>query len=561
MASVLLKRLCIALLVCQSAVLVSAQTMQLERVASGLSSPIFVTHAPGDPDRLFICQRSGAIRILDLQNGGTPTTFMTVPNVDTFFEGGLLGLAFHPDYQNNGHFYVNYTISANDSISSGSFRTRVSRFTRTTATSANPSSQQLVIEINQPQGNHNGGWIGFGADDFLYIATGDGGGANDTANNSQRTVNELLGKMLRLDVDGDDFPSALQNYAIPESNPFVDAAGDDEIFLYGLRNPFRCSFDRQTGDLYMGDVGQGAREEISFFPAAGNKLINMGWRLREGAIETPGSPGGPQPADGMNPIYDYGRSGAFGGNSVTGGVVYRGPLAGFQGRYFFGDFGSNGFWSFIYDGSDPATFDGDNVTELTRWNGNFTTDAGSLGSIVAFGEDLAGNVYIVDLGGEIFRIASGGFPAPAKLVSLVPVVGEIEAGSIGDLVDSDDNDLVFRGDFVKGESTSLAVEVQGTIPNTSPSQLTIELESSVATANLEQTIEVFNFVSGEFEEFESDDVELTDQTVTFDITESPGDYVSTIGRVRVQISVDPTGPIFGFPYSLSVDQLQIIYVD
>jgi len=335
---------------------------------------------------------------------------MTVPSVDTFFEGGLLGLAFHPDFQTNGFFYVNYTTSAG-----GGFRTRIARFQSTNGgISANTSTLQVVLEVSQPQGNHNAGWIGFGPDGLLYIATGDGGNGNDSGaghtagiGNSQDITNNLLGKMLRVDVDSDDFPTdSLRNYGIPAGNTFVNATGDDEILLYGLRNPFRCSFDRLTGDLYIGDVGQNAREEVSLYPAAGNPDRNMGWRLREGTITTP-SVGGPQPADGVNPIYDYIRTGIFGGNSISGGMVYRGPISTLNGVYFFADFSSNNFWAFRYDGSAPASFNGENHTPVVRWNGVLTTNVGFLSNIVAFGDDLAGNMYIVDIGGEVFRVTDG----------------------------------------------------------------------------------------------------------------------------------------------------------
>ena len=419
---------------------VNAQSMSLERVAAGLNNPIFATHAPADGDKLFVVQRSGAIRILNLNDFSQPlTTFMTVPNVDTFFEGGLLGLAFHPDYQTNGFFYVHYTTS-----SGGPFRSRIARFSRTSDTSADPNSIEVVLDITQPQGNHNGGWIGFSpVDEFLYVAIGDGGNGNDQGpghtagiGNAQDITNNLLGKMLRLDIDGDDFPAdTLRNYAIPAGNTFVGATGDDEIFLYGLRNPFRCSFDRDNGDLYIGDVGQNAREEISYYPASGNADRNMGWRLREGTIQTPGV-GGPQPSDGVDPIYDYPRTGPFGGNSVTGGVVYRGPIPTLNGIYLFADFGSNNFWGFRFDGSATPDFDGDNHTPVIRWNNNLSVDAGFLANTAAFGEDLAGNVYICDLGGELFRIADGtpaliGDVSGNGVVNLLDVAGFVDAISNG----------------------------------------------------------------------------------------------------------------------------------
>lgn len=436
------------------------QSLSLERVASGLSNPIFVTHAPGDADRIFIAQRSGAIRILNL-NTGALSTFINVPSVDTFFEGGLLGLAFHPDYETNGFFYVNYTLS-----SGGGFRTRIARFTRTTDDIANSNSLQVVLEVNQPQGNHNAGWIGFGPDGLLYVATGDGGNGNDVGSghtagigNSQDITNNLLGKMLRVDVNGDDFATDnLRNYAIPAGNTFVGTTGDDEILLYGLRNPFRCSFDRGTGDMYIGDVGQNAREEINVYPAAGNSDRNMGWRLREGTITTP-SVGGSRPSDNLEPIYDYLRTGIFGGNSVTGGMVYRGPVSNLNGVYFFADFGSNNFWAFRFDGSSPAGFDGGNHTPVIRWNTVLSTDVGFLSSIVCFGDDLAGNMYIVDFNGEIFRVADG----------VLAELGDVNGDNVVNLLDVGPFvDAIGGGDFsyeadINGDGVVNLLDVGGFI--------------------------------------------------------------------------------------------------
>lgn len=329
----------------------------------------------------------------------------------------------------------------------GPFRTRIARFTATNSDTANAGTQQVVIEVNQPQQNHNAGWIGFSPnDEFLYVALGDGGGGNDTGaghtpgiGNSQDITN-LLGAMLRLDVDGDDFPSDNnRNYAIPSDNTFVGTTGSDEIWLYGLRNPFRCSFDRENGDLYMGDVGQGAREEISLYPADGLANRNMGWRLREGTIQTP-VVGGPRPVDNLDPIYDYPRTGPFGGSSVTGGIVYRGPIACFTGMYFFADFNSNNFWSFRYDGSAPATFNGSNTTPVVRWNGDISFDVGTLSNIVSFGEDLDGNMYVTELfGGEVFKLVNGNMGVVGDMncdsnVNLLDVAPFIEALSNGEFV-------------------------------------------------------------------------------------------------------------------------------
>ena len=538
-----------------------AQSLSLERVANGLSAPIFATYAPGDGRRLYVCQRGGTIRILNLDTGNlNPSNFISIPNVNTTGEGGLLGLAFHPDFENNNFFYVNYTLSVG-----GGFRTRISRFTATNSDSANTSTEQVVLEVSQPFSNHNAGWIGFSpTDGLLYVTMGDGGSGNDPGNRSQDITNQLLGKMLRLDVDGDDFPAdGLRNYAIPNGNPFVGVTGDDEIYLYGLRNPFRCSFDRLTGDLYIGDVGQGAREEIDVIPSGYSGGMNLGWRLREGTIATPGV-GGAQPADGVNPVYDYIRTGPFGGNSVTGGTVYRGPIKALQGNYFFADFGSNNFWSFKYDGSDPSTFNGNNIEDLIRWNGIFTTNVGALNSIVAFGEDLEGNIYICDLGGELYRITDGAItnpPVDGTIDIIAPVAGTVESGSVADVQASDDVSLVLRGVAAAPGTNSAQFLAFGTAPFVQVSSLIINYESRVATSNLSQTIELFNYSTNQFDVVDERDGSFADETITLEITDNVQSYVFVDGSVQARVSYRFDGPIFKFPWSTSIDLLGIQVVE
>lgn len=410
----------------------AAQEIAVERVATGLASPLFLTAPPDDPDRVFIVERTGRIRILRLDGDTLETVaFLDLGPLSTSGELGLLGLAFHPDYAQNGFFYV-YLATA-EPLAGFGFRSRVLRFeVSADADSADPASELPILEFAQPQNNHNGGWIGFGPDGFLYIASGDGGNFNDTGaghtaeiGNAQDLTDNLLGKMLRLDVDGDDFPGDLgRNYAIPADNPFSASStppGDPEIWSYGLRNPFRASFDRATGDLYIGDVGQNRCEEIDFQPANSTGGENYGWRLREGTIVTP-SVGGPRPPGNVDPIFAYPHSAGdsscllpaagFTGISVTGGRVYRGPVASLVGRYFFADFGTGELWSFVFDGSAPGDFDGANVLDLTNHANDpaFTPDEGTIGSVSALGEDAAGNLYVVDLfGGEVFRV-----PEPAS---------------------------------------------------------------------------------------------------------------------------------------------------
>ena len=372
------------------------------------SSPVYATYAPGDEDHLFVVELSGRIRVLDLNTN----TYAAQPLLDvrgqirTGFERGLLGMAFHPDFQNNGQFYIN--VSDNAFAGGTDHATYIREYTVNSGTlQANTATETTILRFSQPQGNHNGGWIDFSPNDgFLYIAVGDGGGGNDTGSghtsgsgNAQDITNNLLGSMLRIDVDSDAFPAdANRNYTVPASNPFVGVSGDDEIWAYGLRNPFRNSFDRATGDLYIADVGQGSREEIDFQPASSTGGENYGWRLREGTIATPaGGIGGPSPTGAIGPIHEYRHIGApDGGNVVTGGYVYRGPVEEIQGDYFFADFGSDQIWSFEYDGT--------NLSDFQNRTSQVDPASGSITSVASFGEDAVGNLYILEIGGQIWRV-------------------------------------------------------------------------------------------------------------------------------------------------------------
>jgi glucose/arabinose dehydrogenase len=382
--------------------------LELTRVATGLSSPLYATHAPGDPQRLYVVEKTGAIRIVNLATGSLSSSpFMAASvtaagiGLTTDGERGLLGLAFHPEYRTNGRFFINSTDSAGT--------TRIREFRRLSADQVDSTSGRDVLSVSQPYSNHNGGWLDFGRDGHLYVAMGDGGSSNDPQNVAQNR-GSLLGKMLRLDVSGDDFPTdATRNYRVPPSNPFVGQAGMlGEIWAYGLRNPWRNGFDRATGDLYIGDVGQSSREEINFQPAGSGGGENYGWRVREGTVSTGLTGQGGSPL--IQPIYDYTRgSGTFQGQSVTGGYVYRGPIAALEGQYFFGDYVRGRLFSLVFNGTTPAAFNGTNFTSRTDWTAaTTTTTAGTIGNISSFGEDAAGNVYLVSYGGSVFRI---GLPA------------------------------------------------------------------------------------------------------------------------------------------------------
>ena len=386
-----------------------------DRIASGLASPTFVTHAPGDSTRLFVTEQYTArIMIVEIpSNVLNPVPFLDINPlvIDTGDERGLLGLAFHPDYANNGLFYVNYSRT-------GDGDTVVAEYEVTGDPNvADPLSARTVLLINQPQSNHNGGWIGFSpSDGYLYVATGDGGGACDSGaghtagiGNAQDITTNLLGKMLRID------PLAAVPYGVPATNPFVDIAGDDEIWAYGLRNPWRPSFDRLTGDLWIADVGQSLKEEINFQPVTSVGGENYGWRCREGNSCATASPsfcpavtGCTCPGDNPSltaPVLDYGP----GGCAITGGYIYRGSaLPILNGQYFFVDFCSNAINSLRVE-------DGVVLEQINRMPDlSPSIDGFTISSVTSFGEDADGEMYVVERGnaagatGELFKIV----PAP-----------------------------------------------------------------------------------------------------------------------------------------------------
>ena len=415
-------------------------SLNFELVGSGFARAVFATSAPGDSNSLFVLeQHTGAIQRIDLSTG-TRSTFATLPTgtVSTRNEQGLLGLAFHPDYQTNGRYYLNYTDSSGD--------TRVQEFTRQSPTQGSPIATRDILSVDQPFTNHNAGWIGFGPGNNLYIATGDGGSGNDPQNNSQTITNNLLGKILRVNVDSDDFLlDASRNYSIPASNPFVGQTGDDEIFAYGLRNPYRCSFDSVSGDLWIGDVGQSAREEIDVI-TAGTSGQNFGWRIREGTL-------GPAVAGAIDPVYQYSRgNGDNQGSSVTGGYVYRGSIPELDGHYFFADFVNDRIWSFKFNGDDQANFDGSNITDFIDWSDQIEIDqtVTSIANVSSFGEDGDGNLIIVSLNGSVFRLNSVSVLGDVNLDGVVDfsdIPTFISVLTAGDFQDEADCDLDGDVDF------------------------------------------------------------------------------------------------------------------
>ncbi len=342
-------------------------------ISGGLSYPIGLENAGDGTGRLFALEKEGRIRILR-EGEVLPEPFLDIADRvgSSGSEQGLLGLAFHPRFKENGYFYVNYTDRNGDTV--------IARFQATQDPDrADPDSEAQLLQVDQPYANHNGGGMAFAPDGTLILGLGDGGSGGDPQGNGQ-SLQTRLGKLLRIDVDGGE------PYAIPPDNPFASQGGLPEIWHYGLRNPWRFAFDRLTGDLYIADVGQNRWEEIDFLPAGTPGGVNFGWNYREGSHPFEGNPPGDLAL--VDPVAEYDHSQ---GCSVTGGTVYRGPsLPEFQGVYLYGDFCSGHIWGLLRlpDGS---------------WQ-NERLFAG-VGQITSFGADEAGEIYLVDPQGNINRLS------------------------------------------------------------------------------------------------------------------------------------------------------------
>jgi glucose/arabinose dehydrogenase len=381
---------------------ISWPSISLVKKASGLSQPVHIAHAGDGSGRLFVVEQEGRVRVI--KDGVLLTRpFLDITSrVSCCGERGLLSIAFPPDYASKGYFYVDYTDLSGDTVVA---RYRISADPDV----AGPDSEEVILTVDQPYANHNGGQLAFGPNDgYLYIGMGDGGSGGDPQNNAQNPAS-LLGKILRIDVEptqaisanftlylpivfaGND-PLTNSSYDIPASNPYTQTSGyRGEIWALGLRNPWRFAFDRQTGDLYIGDVGQGEREEIDYQPAASTGGENYGWNIMEGSqcynatsCDTSGL---------TLPVTEYATH-SDGNCAVTGGMVYWGQdYPGMQGIYFYADYCSGQIWGLQYDGAawhnSPALF-----------TANFR--------ISSFGEDEDGNLYVTDYSnGNIYMIVEG----------------------------------------------------------------------------------------------------------------------------------------------------------
>lgn len=408
-----------ALLLFSSAQAQIPADIELESAFGGLffDFPVAVRHAGDGSNRKFVVERSGLVRIVDAAGTALPTPFLNITSqVDTTDEGGFLGLAFHPNYAGNGRFYVKYTFNGNPG---GTVRliTRLSEFQVSAGNpnQADPDSERVLLQVPQDSNNHNGGDLHFDPDGYLVFGMGDGGGGNDPCNRGQTidpanlltcgnhattAAKTLLGKMVRIDVDNTTpagsnnlctaSPDGSAEYAIPADNPYVGMSNRcAEVWAYGKRNPYRFSFDRDTGDMWIADVGQSTWEEINFEPAGSSGGLNYGWKICEGNWLRGSTSTACNLAGHTGPIIEY-RTGQDSNCSVTGGYRYRGPVISLQGYYVYGDYCSGRIW--FASESTPG-----------NWSSELFGLLGGFGNLVGFGEDETGNLYVIRGSGQILR--------------------------------------------------------------------------------------------------------------------------------------------------------------
>lgn len=367
-----------------------AAGFRVRRVVSGMSAPVYAVGLPDGSGRVAIVERAGRIRVINPVTGAFESTDLLniASEINTDGEKGLLSIAFSPNFIVDRTFYLHLNPSSSSS-------TEIRKYTvsATNYAQADASSGDVILSVPQPSAtNHKGGTVIFDKEGRLLISLGDGGSQSANA----QDTNSLLGKILRIDPTSDAFPAdTARDYAIPPANPFANGVGGRaEIYAMGLRNPFRMSVDPVTGDLFIGDVGQSAIEEIDRLPAGTTSITNFGWDRREGSLAYNG---GADSAAFTLPVTECVRAVC---TSITGGVVYRGPIEDLQGQYIFADFGTNAQWSVpIANLTVGSVLPSSSLTDRKT---AFTPNAGTVNSLVGFGTDNDGNVYMVDIGGEVF---------------------------------------------------------------------------------------------------------------------------------------------------------------
>lgn len=532
-----------------ASVTAQAQTLALQPFVSGLTSPVGVYQDPLDPTVQFVLQQGGSIRVV---LGGTvlPVPFMALP-VLTGSERGLLGMAFPPDYAQTGHFYLHYTTS-------GPFM-QLSRFTRVgTALTADPATRFDVFRTTRPNANHNAGCIRFGPDGYLYLPTGDGGGAGDPGNRAQNP-NDLLGKMVRIDPGGDDFPAdPNRNYAVPPSNPFLPAnnppvAALPEIWAFGYRNPWKFAFDDPawlgTGAMVVADVGQSTREEIDYEPAGGGAR-NYGWRKWEGTFEhSPGTVLAYEPHTG--PVHELDRTLA---RSITGGYVYRGLQLGpeYFGRYFFADYITGRAFSLRLD-IDPVT--GEATASDRREHTSDFGGAAAIGNPSSIDVDAQGELFLVSLGGLVRRVVR---PETTWLTSANAVFGPYLSGQVRSLVLADS-----RTFDVQPIRPNLASPRRGGVRflartnRTSRNTVEVSVTGRVsASVSASVALEVKNQVTGTFDVVATGNWNAVGGPIGASGL-SAADYVSAAGEVESRVVVTYGGIIPGLTFRVLVDLARV----
>ncbi len=392
---------------CEPAQNPQVPNLGLQPIAQGLQSPTLVVAEPLEQgatelpaaSRMYVVEQGGTVRLI-VDDQLQPGAFLDISDrTQTQGERGLLGMALHPSFQSNGKLYVNYSAVNVQGVANGT--TIVSEFTvdlQGSPDQVDPGTERIVLTVAQPQNNHNGGNVLFGPDGYLYIGMGDGGGGNDANHGpigNGQNLDALLGKILRIDVD---VPAGSQEpYLVPADNPFVGQQGADEIWSYGWRNPWRFAFDPCTGDMYVADVGQNALEEVDFEPAS-TPGLNYGWRCAEGTNQTNNACPGVDTSTFVGPVTTYGRNLGF---SITGGFVYRGSaIPDLRGTYLYADYVSAEFFALRMQGGELAAGSDQIIT------GNLNA-GGQASAISSFGQDNAGEMYVVSYDGTVFRIVPG----------------------------------------------------------------------------------------------------------------------------------------------------------
>lgn len=518
--------------------------IRLEQFATGLSQPVCMTQDPTQANVQFVVQKTGLIRALV---GGavqaTPALDLTAL-VSTSSEEGALGIAFAPDYAKSGYAYVYYTDL-----------TKAIRIVRYTRSSGNPlvfdagSAYPILSQAHPTYANHNGGTLRFGPDGYLYAGLGDGGLGNDPNQHGQ-SPNTLLGKMIRIDPSGDDFPGdSNRNYAIPADNPFVDGipiTAMGEIWDFGMRNPWKWSFDLPslggTGNLIIGDVGQDAWEEVDFEPA-GTGGFNYGWRIREGKHNT-GLGGNVAFNPLTDPIWEYPHGGN--GAAIVGGYVYRGSGLGsfWTGRYFCADEVTRQTWSMKLDQTGSGS-----VSDVTE----HTSELANIGAVSSFDVDSAGELYFLAFsGGKVYKLVSSAV-APA---SYTVFRGVLQTGQLSDLVQSDDQRMdIINGLVANSQEAPVTLQLTTTAPAQTATALRFFLEAQVGSPGLTQTVDLWDYNAGAW-------VRLDTRGATFNIDQrivltatSPNRFIKSGTReMKAQIRFYPTGLINSSRWHVRVDQ-------